>query len=332
MSDRIYSDDPEQSTENIVLVAQACKGVLTKRNSPVGQRSYDNVTFYNFFEVHIDSLDELYMLCVKMLDKPRCCFVRARVKDEEKRFRVRRNYKGEDATLILQNFNWFALDIDWDFESSGDLVTDANSVLLALPSCFTKVECFVVASASYGIKPGIRMRMFFWSRAAVSNLDLKRLLSGYEKIADPAIFNPVQPIYTAKPIFVDMIDPIQQRIASIIPFGYFSNAVEVPASYQHEKGMEEQWYTKRKAEAFFRKKLVEIAELPPGERHNGIVKVGYLLGKLTGQGHFDRDEMIQSILDACSYWTGKRDIRRDTETITWTIDKGIDAMYKEDRG
>ena len=196
------------------------------------------------------------------------------------------------------------------------------------PSCFRKVEYFVVASASYGIKPGIRMRMFFWSQHPVSNVDLKKTLVGYETIADPAIFNPIQPIYTAKPIFDGVNDPIAKRIEWIIPFGIFSSYVEIVPQSQHYAGAPEVYYTRKKAEAFIERKLIEIAELHMGERHDGLVSAGLFLGKLVGQGHFDRLETIERVMDACSYWTGRRDVKRDREVVTWAIDSGVDAMYK----
>jgi hypothetical protein len=330
VSDTIYSENIVIASENVVLIGQSVdKGrMLTKRNFKDHQRSYDRVTFYNFYEVNIDSLDELYLLSKKMLDKPRCCFVRARLKDPNIRLHVRRNCKSEDATLVVEPFNWFALDIDCDIESVGDLDKDAENVLLALPSCFSNVEHFVVASASYGIKPGVRMRMFFWSRNAVSNEDLKRLLDGYEKIADPAIFNPVQPIYTAKPIFHDMVDPVAERIRWRTPTFPCSSVVEISSRNEHYYGAPEKWYTKPKADRFIESALLKIALFSSGFRHDGLISIGYHLGKLVGQGHFEREETILRMNDACSHWVGKHDKKKDNETIIWAIDSGIASMDK----
>lgn len=331
MSDTIYSNTTPDASDNFVLVAQSAEAgkLLTKRNYKDSQRNYDRVTFFNFFEVNIGSLDELYNLSKKMLDKPNCCFVRARLKDPNHRRNVRRNYKDANATLILENMNWLALDVDWQQESSGDLRKDADLVLVSLPECFSNVECFVVASASYGVKPGIRMRMFFWSRYPVSNADVKRVLTGYETICDPAIFNPIQVIYTAKPIFHGIDDPIKERIAWITPLGIFSSAIEIVTYNEHYRGAKEKWYTKDKAEKFAEKAYLTITELTTGSRHDGIITWGYFLGKLVGQGHFDRDEVIRRMFDACEYWTGQRDTKRDMATITWAVDRGIMSMGGE---
>ena len=331
MADYIYDTSTDYASDNFVTVCQTADGkLLTKRNYLNHQVSYDRAFKYNLFEVPIGSLDELYMLCVRMLEKPRCCFVRARIKDMNNRFNVRRLYKDpEDSTLILEPCNWFALDIDWpDQASDGNLISDSQTVILSLPECFRGVEYFVVASASYGYKPGIRMRMFFWSRVGVNNTDLKRLLHGYERIADPAIFNPIQPIYTAKPIYSESDDPIEKRIAWHTPFGIFAYGVEIPVENKSYAGAPEIRYTKKTAENFLRKKLLDIADLTIGDRHNGLVHAGYFLGKLVGQGHFEREEIIELMFDACSYWNGKRSTSKDRETITFAIDRGIDSMYK----
>ena len=38
----------------------------------------------------------------------------------------------------------------------------------------------------------------------------------------------------------------------------------------------------------------------------------------------------ERVMDACSYWTGRRDVKREErEVVTWAIDSGeFDAMYK----
>ena len=331
MSDRIYTSDEAVSNESFVIVAQSAEAgkLLTKRNYKDSQKSYDHVTFYNFYEVPISTLDELYMLCKRLLDKPKCCLIRARIKDLNKRFHVVRKYLDETATLILEKCYWIALDIDWkDEPSTGKLVADANTVLLALPLCFRGVECFAVASASYGIKPGIRMRLFFWLRHPVSNVEVKRVLKGYEHICDPAIFNPIQPIYTAKPIFHDIDDPVKQRIISIIPLGIYGGSVDIPTEYEHYRGAPEKWYTTKKAINYSENAYLKISEMTGGERHDGLISQGYLLGKLVAQGHLERNEVTRRMYEACEYWNGKRDTDKDMKTIIWAVDSGIKSMDK----
>jgi hypothetical protein len=332
MSDRIYSESESNSNENIVTVAQACHGTLAKQHFANGlSRSYDRVKYFNFFETNIWSLDELYNLSKRLLFKPKCCFIRARLKDaNRRRHLLRRAYDrdGVAATLIPYRCFWFALDIDGYGESLGDLCADVHQVLLALPSRFQDVECFAVASASYGIKSGIHLRLFFWSQNPVSNTDILKVLKGNKACADLAIYeNPVQPIYTAAPIFNDgLIDPVKQRMMWVQ--GTFANVL-IPQEDIYTKGMPEIPYTKQEADRQAAKYYSNIARLSSGERHSGLIHWCIPLGKLVGQGHFEREDVIDIALNHCSFWGGKRDTDKDRKTITYAVDHGIDAMFKE---
>jgi len=322
MSDHTYDNNEPVATENFVTVAQTASPnlVLTKRNYSNGiQKPYDQAKYFNFYEVQIWNLYDLYLLSKRMLSKSRCCFIRARIKDSNKVKRVTRTYKDQDATLILQNQNWFALDIDGFARSSGDLISDAKSVILALPSCFASVQCFVVASSSYGIKSDIRMRMFFWSDEPCSHLDLKRLLHGNSANADLAIFNPIQPIYTAAPIFHGMIDPIRQRIAWLPQYA-LTVSFNVDSTNHH--GAPELVYTKQTAERMRHRKLVEIGFLTSGARHNGVIRECIFFGQLIEQGVLEESETIELIWEAMSNWYGHRNTKKDMETILWAIERG----------
>ena len=256
--------------------------------------------------------------------------IRARIKNAaNSKFALRRAVDSADgpATLVAYNCNWFALDIDGYGESNGDLVSDTHRVLLALPSCFSDVECFAVASASYGIKAAIHLRLFFWAQHGVSNRDILNVLRGNKACADLAIYqNPVQPIYTAAPIFVDRNDPVDRRMIWIQ--GAYSS-VNIPVEDVHVHGAAEIVYTKKQADAHLARYCSNISRLEQGERHPGLIKWCIPLGKLVGQGHYEREDIIERALNHCSFWNGKRDEGKDKRTIIYGIDLGIAAM---DRG
>ncbi len=329
MTSSTYDETEPVASENYVTVAQTVSDrlMLTKRIYANGtQKAYDQAKHFNFYEVAIWNLYDLYSLSKRMLAKPRCCYIRARIKDKHRN--VVRKCIGQDATLILNNQNWFALDIDSFAEASNDLEVDAIRVLLALPPCFRRSECFVVASANYSIKPGIRMRMFFWSDNACSNTDLKNLLNGNSANADLAIFNPVQPIYTAAPIFHDMNDPVVNRIKWIVPTDISNQTVDVPINVSYARGSEERKYTKGQAEIMRNSKLIAIAQLAPGERHNGLIKECIFFGQLIEQNVLDEGETIELLCNACDEWNGNRNTRKDMETILWSIERGKLNMGK----
>jgi len=325
MSDRVYSNDSDGANHNFVTIAQACHGVLAKRFFRDGNvKSYDLVKHYNFFEQEITCLRDLYTLCLYLVERQRCCVIRARVKDLKKTRRVRRLCNGEDATLILDRFNWFAIDVDNFKGYTGDLETDSNTVLMELPTAFRGCEYFAMASASYGIKE-ISIRMFFWSDNLVSNVDLKKALRG--SIVDLAIFNPIQLIYTARPIFdVGMTDPVSDRIVWKQPL--FPKKLVIPSSGGNNSGDPEKWYTKQQADVMIEKTLLKIEDLPPGGRHDGLRDQCYFIGKLVGQGHFELEEIKDRAFAACDAWGGQRDTKKDMQTIQYGIDRGIESMQR----
>ena len=329
MSDRIYTNDSGDANHDYVTVAQACHGVLTKRflaDSSVVP--YSLIKHYNFFEEEITCLYDLYLLCNKLLEKPRCAIIRSRIKDLNNRRGVRRLCNGDDATLILQDCHWFALDIDNFDVCTGDLAADADTAVLELPTCFRNIEYFAVASASYGVKPGINLRLFFWNKYPISNTNLKKVMS--RSICDASLFNPIQLIYTARPIFEDGIGD-ELGNGKGISWSSGSKELKLPILYDtDEKGRyKEKDYTKQQAEPILERTLLKIEDLGVGSRHDGLRNYCYLIGKLIGQGHFDREETIERVISACDSWAGNHDTKRDRETATYGIDTGIASMERK---
>ena len=81
-----------------------------------------------------------------------------------------------------------------------------------LPSAFHAARCIVVASGSHGIKPGLRLRLWFWMLRPLTGPECKRWLRGAP--VDAALFSPAQLTYTAAPMFDGgAADPLPHRLA-----------------------------------------------------------------------------------------------------------------------
>jgi hypothetical protein len=92
-----------------------------------------------------------------------------------------------------------------------------------LPEPFRDAACVVQGTSGCGVKPDLRYRLWFV---------LDRPLHGHEVAAwtasphlDPATLRPVEPIYTARPMFVGLADPLPQRLGRLPGL---TEAVEVP--------------------------------------------------------------------------------------------------------
>jgi len=79
-----------------------------------------------------------------------------------------------------------------------------------LPIEFQSVDCWYHFSSSMGIKPGIRVHLWFWLDRPCSDDEMKAWLSGYP--VDLRLFNPTQIQLTANPRFIDgAVDPYPNR-------------------------------------------------------------------------------------------------------------------------
>ena len=107
---------------------------------------------------------------------------------------------------------WCMIDID-SLEWGGD-INDQQAMLAhaiqQLPIEFQSVDCWYHFSSSMGIKPGIRVHLWFWLDRPCSDDEMKAWLSGYP--VDLRLFNPIQIQLTANPRFIDgAVDPYPNR-------------------------------------------------------------------------------------------------------------------------
>ncbi len=123
---------------------------------------------------------------------------------------------------------WCMLDIDgldWDGPLS-DTNRILKNVIEHLPIEFQRINFWYQFSSSMGIKPGIRVHLWFWLERACSDFEMKTLLRGCP--IDLGIFNPVQIHLTASPNFIDgAVDPISKR-SGLFDAGKGLDTVQVP--------------------------------------------------------------------------------------------------------
>ncbi|QIG50593.1 hypothetical protein G5V57_24395 [Nordella sp. HKS 07] len=135
----------------------------------------------------------------------------------------------EPNTLFATPRAWLAIDVD-DVTvpqgyGDGDRLADAAIWVRdnLLPEEFRGVECAVTATASTGlIAPDIaRLRMFYLLDRPCDLLRLRRWGLAAQRAGlpiDPAILQPGQPVYTSRPIFENMEDPVPPELwAFVLP-------------------------------------------------------------------------------------------------------------------
>jgi len=327
MAPSIYDEYESKSSDffapNIITIARALDGKrLNKTIFSNGQSiPYDNAYHFKFFSETCSDLQDLYQLVKLLLHRPKSCLIRGIAKDDTitRQRRLLHNQKEHAATIIEQNQNWFALDIDGYGNSSGDIKQDAAKVLLALK--LDGVEAFAIPSANYLIKQGIRLRLFLWNECKISCASLKAYFSKFNNVVDCALFHPIHPIYTARPRFVDMPDPCRQLITWLPGRQMYTEIID--AIDRYNDGSEKR-HTKKYAVFHFNKILRNVFNID-SNRHDWLLREAAIpLGKYIWEELLDEDEVIEELHLATAIWGGDR--KRDLATILYGIKRGKLAM------
>lgn len=184
----------------------------------------------------VADLAGLHQLLRRLLPAARFCIVRAAPIDAARVRRVRRLLHacpetGEGATLREVPRRWVAVDIDGLPLPAGtdprDLAACAKIARAALPFDFRDAAGIVQATAGHGIKPGARLRWWAWLSRPTTGAELDAWFTGCP--VDLATFRPVQPIFTAAPLFdAGMMDPVPERLA-LVPGAREVVAVPAPS-------------------------------------------------------------------------------------------------------
>lgn len=206
-----------------VTVVEAHGGaILAKRWHADGSATpYGNARTVTLHAVPLADLAGLYSLLRDLLKAPRCCIVRGEPIDPARGAHVRRLLHrcpetGDAPTLREVPRRWVAVDVDGLPLPAGldpsDLAACARVVRSALPHAFRDAAAIVGATASHGMKPGARLRWWAWLSRPTTGAELENWFAGCP--VDFCTFRPVQPTYTAAPLFApDMVDPVPERLA-----------------------------------------------------------------------------------------------------------------------
>ena len=183
--------------------------------------AYEGAKHFDIAEWPVSGLNELTDALAWLLPCPAYAVVRGAVANPARAAGVRRlvhpcPHTGEAPTLREAPRCWLALDVDsLPLPPGGDVRDVAGCAAHArehLPAAFHDARCVAVASGSHGIKPGLRLRLWFWLHRPLTGPDCRRWLRGFP--VDPALFSPAQLTYTAAPVFeVGALDPVPHRMA-----------------------------------------------------------------------------------------------------------------------
>jgi len=205
-----------------ITILRACRGYRLAKLIRAGGvvENYDAGFIFDLISHPVADLDALHRLLHRLLRRPECAVVRGVPIDPDRCAGVRRlahrcKRSGDEPTLRDAAHGWLALDLDGVERPAAvpaaDLPACATAAIQRLPTAFCAAAVIIQATASHGIKPGSRLRLWYWLSRLTTGSELTRWLRGTP--VDVAVFRPVQPIYTAAPVFApDVHDHLPERI------------------------------------------------------------------------------------------------------------------------
>lgn len=269
---------------------------------------YDRARVVDLLERPVADLADLHRLLARLLHRPNCCVLRGAPADPARTRGVRRLLHadpetGEAPTLREVPRRWLALDIDGLPLPAGtdprDLAASAAAVVPLLPAAFHGAACIVQATASHALKPGARLRLWFWLSRPLLGGEAKRWLAAAP--VDRSVFGAVQPIFTAAPLFDGLADPLPDRLLLIegAPVVHVPDAAALapppapPRPTADAAGLADRHATLRLAGL-----LHLVASAPDGHRHRVLFWAACRAGEMVRAGIVGPASAADALADA----------------------------------
>jgi hypothetical protein len=197
----------------------------------------------------------------------------------------------------------------------------------ALPVAFSNKAAIVQATGSHTLKPGMRLRLWFWLTRPMAGTELKRWLAASP--VDRSVFGAAQPIYTASPLFIGRPDPLPSRFA-LLPGGA---EVQPPSQASLEPAPRPPAWRPRatdKAAAPYALASLEQAVariLTAHDRHPTIVQEARGLARLVDAGLLTGETVANAIHEAARA-IGKDDESEIDKILEWAAQHSTGTATK----
>lgn len=170
------------------------------------------------------TVDDLYDVLRWLNDQPRSCVIRGGLVDQTNTSNVRRRYLAAtgkpDPAFKSVDRNWVCIDFDKVMAVRGlDTAAERIDWLVSLlPDCFQKVSYVYQWSSSAGLRGWDELSAHIWFMLdrPYSDADIKRRADSQNWMCDLSLFQPVQPHYTAAPIFHGCADSLEGERVGLV--------------------------------------------------------------------------------------------------------------------
>jgi hypothetical protein len=315
---------------------------LAKAIHPDGTiEAYDKARTFDLAEVPAADFRSLENLLRQLLRRSDCALVRGGIADPARVRGVRRLLypdpkTGDTPTLCDVPRRWVALDFDDLRRPNGieatDLLASAGVAIDTLPGTFHHATGLVQATASHGISPGSRLRLWYRLSRPTGGHELKLWLR--HAPVDTSVFGAAQLIYTAAPRFTEgAVDPLPTRIA-LVPGSVDEVTVPTPAAlaparrtrpavlrHPVAQGMG------RYAFVALRNATARVAQAAVGTRHATMLAEARGLTRFVAAGLLSATD-VRAALGGAAELSGK--FRQEAEAVvSWALAHPSDAALPE---
>jgi hypothetical protein len=276
-------------------------------------QDYDSAMMFDMAENEVADLDHLEQILRYLLPRRDLCAVRGAIADADRTSRVRRllhpdDKTGDVPTIKDADHYWIGLDVEGvvrpDNVDASDLISCGFLAIAQLPSEFHGARCIVQASAGHGLKPGCRLRLWFWGSRPLSGAELTYWMR--RSPVDSCLFRPAQITYTAAPVFESGVDHLPNRIIDLpgVATVTVPSAEELappprpapkPLPAANTRG------GSRYALAALKNASVRVATAPVNSRHYTCMSQTRGLGRLVEAGLLDRGDVEAAMIAALVY-------------------------------
>lgn len=205
------------TTETVTILRcaggyRACKIFSAEKTLP-----YDAGSIFTVTRQPLDDLRQFHGVLSSLENNDAAFLIRGDLRDGvASGAAVWRRCIGEGAPFREHVTRLFCVDID-GLEAPDNVdpcsVEAVQYAISKLPSEFHNSDCVAQFSSSAGTLASgrkIKLHLWFWGSRPYSDVELRRWAERTD-LADPKLYNPVQPHYTAKPIFRGVADPFAGR-------------------------------------------------------------------------------------------------------------------------
>lgn len=198
----------------------AAKTFTCMEDGKIEKREYSAGKLFLPDKIELSGLESIFKMLSMVSSDPTRFGIRGKLKEDAATMVLRRS-NGEGAVFDPCPHHWVALDIDKiEYQTVSDVETNPEKVIQfiknTLPEPFKTAPCVYKFSSSQNVpekigepcKQRISVHLWYYADRFISDAEWKAFFKQNPCNVDCALFTPVQPHFTANPIFIGMNDPL----------------------------------------------------------------------------------------------------------------------------